>query len=148
MSESRVKRTIIATTILCGYGWVVTGVAPFSTAAYLLVALPCVVFVAAYLVRGGMSTSRPDVNAFYRRRADQAAPSAVVPWLVVLVAAVVLESIGLKLGGHSTSVPTLSTMVDHLLARHWERFLFCVVWLIDGAIPVRRLVRLSNARET
>jgi phosphate/sulfate permease len=143
--SSRTKAAVFA--ILAGYSWVMTGVHPFSSTSYVLVAVPSVAFVIAYLVLGGLSPRRSDVDAYYRRHAESATLRSVTPWIALLIAAVLFEVIGLLLGGRSTSVPTLSTAIDHLLEQHWERFLICLTWLLAGAVPVLGLLPLRELRE-
>jgi hypothetical protein len=129
---------------LAGYAWLTAGVKPFTSLSYLLVAVPSVLFVVAYASMGGLSRQRPDVAAHYRRQAHGATLSTVAPWIAWLSAALLLEVIGLLLGGRSSSVPTLSTTIDHLLAMHWERWLFCLTWLLVGALPLLRLHLRTN----
>jgi hypothetical protein len=133
--------------ILAGYSWVMTGVRPFSSTSYLVVAVPSVAFVIAYVLLGGLSHRRADVDAYYQRHAEGATLRSVTPWITLLIAAVLLEVIGLLLGGRSTSVPTLSTAIDHLLEQHWVRFLICLTWLLAGAIPIFGLLSLRELRE-
>src|ERR1700722_7469893 len=133
--------------ILAGYSWVMTGVRPFSSPSYLVVAVPSLVFVIPYTFLGGLSRPHADVDAYYQRRAEGATLRSVTPWITLLIAAVLLEVIGLLLGGRSTSVPTLSTAIDHLLEQHWERFLICLTWLLAGAVPVSGLLSLRELRE-
>ena len=133
--------------VLAGYSWVMTGVHPFTTTSYVMVAVPSLAFVIAYVSLGGLSRRREDVDAHYRRHAESATLRSVTPWITLLIAAVLLEVIGLLLGGRSTSVPTLSTAVDHLLEQHWERFLICLMWLLAGAVPVLGLLPLRARPE-
>jgi hypothetical protein len=135
-------RTVITTTILAGYAWVTTGVAPFSSSSYVLVAIPSAVIILTYVALGGLS-HRDAVSSHYQRQSRDASLSSVTPWITVLTVAVVLEVIGLSLGGRSPSVPTLSTTVDHLLRFHWERGLFCFAWLAVGLAPLVGLRRSS-----
>jgi hypothetical protein len=141
------RTTSAVVVILAGYAWVLTGVHPFTPLSYVLVGVPSVAFVVAFVVLGGLSRRRSDVNAYYRRHSDGAAIRTVTPWIALLVAAVLLEAVGLLLGGRSTSVPTLSTAIDHLLEHHWERFLFCLGWLLAGAFPALELLQLREQRE-
>lgn len=141
-------RTAIGIAILAGYAWVVAGVAPFSAPSYVLVAIPSVVIVLAYVARGALSPRHEAVNAYYQRESDGASLSTVAPWIAVLTVAVALEVIGLVLGGRSSSVPTLSTTVDHLLRFHWERWLLCLAWLLVGVSPLIGLRRLTHAGDS
>jgi hypothetical protein len=134
-------RTTVAFAVLGGYSWITAGVAPFTTSSYILVAIPCAVVVLAYVVMGGFATTRVDVGASYEEASLHVTLASVVPWIALLLVAVALELLGLALGGRSTSVPTLSTTVDHVLVRHWERALVCFAWLVVGALPLRRLRR-------
>jgi hypothetical protein len=144
----QMTRTAIGVAILAGYAWVVAGVKPFSSLSYVLVAIPSVVFVLAYVALGGLLPHHETVNAYYQRESGDASISTVAPWIVVLIVAVTLEVIGLSLGGRSSSVPTLSTAVDHLLRFHWERCLMCVAWLLVGVAPLIGLRRLTQSRES
>jgi hypothetical protein len=141
-------RTAVSVVILAGYAWVVAGVAPFSTVAYVLVAVPIAVLFFAYVALGGLSPRRGVVSAHYERQSNDASLSTVAPWIAVLVVAVVLEVVGLSLGGRSASVPTLSTTVDHLLRFHWERCLLCLAWLLVGFAPLIGLRRLSQSGDS
>jgi hypothetical protein len=133
--------------ILAVYAWVVTGVHPFTSLSYVLIAVPSVAFVLAYGLLGGLSRRRADITAYYRRQSEGATLRSVTPWIALLIAAALLEVVGLLQGGRSTSVPTLSTAIDHLLELHWERFLFCLTWLIAGAVPVLALRQLRELRD-
>ena len=135
----KILRRSTVLVILAGYAWVTAGVRPFSWDSYVLVALPSVSLVLAYVCLGGLSRRRPDIGAMYRRRAGDATLSSVAPWLVLVFAALLLEVTALILGGRSATVPTLSTAVDHLLDTRWERGVFCLAWFIVGAAPVFRL---------
>jgi hypothetical protein len=139
------KRAILVG-ILVGYAWVTTGVAPFSTFSYCLIAVPCVIFVVAYIRMGGLSTDHAEVGAYFESKSGGATRATVAPWIALLVAALVLEAVGLLLGGRSTSVPTLSTTVDHLLAVRWERCLLCLAWLLAGGVPLFRLWQIFRVR--
>lgn len=145
-SEPGAAKTIVGAAIVSGYAWITTGVVPFSTLSYVLVAIPCAAFVVVYISLGGMSPARSDISAYYLRDAEKTSLSTMAPWIALLMATIVLEVIGLILGGHSSGVPTLSTTVDHLLARHWERFLLCMVWFFAASVPLLHLWRLNRTR--
>jgi hypothetical protein len=138
----------MAVATLAGYAWVVAGVAPFSSPSYVLVAIPSVVMVLAYIALGGLSPHHDAVSAYYQRETGDASLSTVAPWIAVLIIAVVLEVIGLSLGGRSSSIPTLSTTVDHLLRFHWERFLMCWAWLTVGVSALIGLRRLTQSGDS
>jgi DMSO reductase anchor subunit len=95
--------------------------------------------VISYVALGALSSGRADLTSYYRRRAGNATFANIAPWLLLLLAAVVLEVIGLALGGRSSTVPTLSTVVDHLLVRHVGRWLLYVTWMAVGTTPIWRL---------
>lgn len=135
------KRVALGAVVAIAYAWWAAGVAPFSALAYGLVAAPCLVAVAAFAGEGGFSTRRHDLAAHYRSRAAGATIASAAPWLSVLGAALALEVWGLVLGGRSAAVPTLSTVVDHLLATRVERAILYVLWLAVGALPVAGLAR-------
>src|ERR1700691_3904930 len=143
--SSRTRAAV--TVILAGYAWVMTGVHPFTSLFYVLVGVPSVAVVVAYALSGGLSRRRSAVNAYYQRHAEGATLRSVTPWIALLIAAVLLEVVGLLLGGRSTNVPTLSTAIDQLLKLHWERFLFCLTWLLAGAFPVLELLQLREVRD-
>jgi hypothetical protein len=134
-----VKRVVVVAVLVCAYAWSVTGVAPFTTIAYALIAFPSIAAVALYASMGTFSRHRADLANYYQMRARRVSLSSIAPWLVVLLGAVTLEAVGLALGGRSPSVPTLSTTVDHLLEQHWERSVLYVVWVTVGASPLWRL---------
>ena len=133
----------VLTLVLLAYAWWATGVSPFTTIAYVLIAIPSLLVVLTYASLGGFSPRRADVMAYYRARSAGATPKSVEPWTGLLLIAVVLEVIGLALGGRSPNAATLSTTVDHLLVAHWGRWLLYDLWLAVGAGP---LVRLRRAR--
>jgi hypothetical protein len=134
---------VVLTLVLAAFAWWATGVRPFTTLAYVLIAIPSLLAVVIYALLGGLSPHRADVTAYYRRRSAGATPKTIGPWTGLLLVAVVLEVIGLALGGRSPNVATLSTTVDHLLVTHWGRWLLYDLWLAVGAGP---LVRLRLAR--
>ncbi len=111
------------------YAWWATGVAPFTTGAYLAVALPVAgLVVAALVLPAPPRWRRPADRPWYR----------ALPWIGLLAVAVAIETAGLALGGRSTGVPTLSTVVDHALAWHAVRFVLFLAWLALGWAPVAR----------
>jgi hypothetical protein len=137
-------RATIAVATLAGYAWWTAGVAPFTTLSYVLVAIPSLAIVIAYVALAGLSRHHDDLTAYFQRKSGGASLTDVAPWIGVLCVAVVLEVIGLLLGGHSPAVPTLSTTVDHLLDHHWERWLICTTWLLVGVVPLNGLRRSSQ----
>lgn len=132
--------------VTAGYSWFSAGVSPFTVLSYVLVALPCSLFIIAYIRMGGLSTDHRDVSAPFQRKSDDTTLAAVAPWIALLSAAVVLEAVGLLLGGRSTNVPTLSSAVDHLLAFRWERCLLFMAWLFCGGLPLSRLWQSYRVR--
>jgi hypothetical protein len=135
-----VKRTATVA-LLALYAWWASGVAPFTTLAYVLIAIPSLLMVVSYGALGALSPRRADIARYYRRRSGDASFATTSPWLAILVVAVVLEAVGLALGGRSRDVATLSTAVDHLLVAHWGRGLLYLAWLAIGARPIYRLWR-------
>jgi hypothetical protein len=135
----RAPTLALASLVLLAYAWWATGVRPFTTLAYVLIAVPSLAAIATYAVLGGCSPRRTDVTRYYRGRSAGATWRSVSPWTGLLVAAVALETIGLALGGRSHTVATLSTIVDHLLVFHWGRWLLYDLWLGVGALPLLRL---------
>ena len=119
--------------LVAGYAWWATGVRPFTSAAYLAVAVPVVAVAVARWWPG-------------RRPPPPASPGPGVrgagPWLALALAALGLELAGLALGGRSSRVPTLSTVVDHALAWHGTRLVVFGVWAALGL----GLVRLRSGR--
>ena len=138
------RRATITLVVAVAYAWWATGVAPFTTLSYVLVAIPSLAMVVSYAVMGALSVHRVDVTQYYRRRAGAVSPSSMTPWLVVLVGVVSLEAAALALGGRSPSVPSLSTTVDHLLVDHWGRCVLYVAWLAVGARPLMCLRQRSH----
>ncbi len=133
------KRAVVGV-VLAAYAWMAAGTTPFHAWSYVAVGLPGLLLVAGYAWWGGLGAGGR-VGGYYRRRADGASWPSVSPWLAIVTAAVVIECIGLALGGRSPSVPTLSTAVDHLLARRWERCLLFVAWLLVAGLPAVRMRR-------
>jgi hypothetical protein len=123
------------------YSWFATGAEPFHVLSYVLVALPVIIVVGLYVTEGTFNDERSGVSHYYRSRSLGVSPSRSAPWLLVLLGAIVLEVVGLLLGGRSPHVPTLSTMVDHLLRTHGLRCVLFVLWLAVGVTPLRRLQR-------
>jgi hypothetical protein len=134
-----VKRVAVVVLVGVVYAWWASGVAPFTTLAYVLVAIPSLLALSVYVSLGALSPRRKDVRRYYHERSKAVTLKSVAPWLVVLALAIVLEVVGLALGGRSHDVPTLSTTVDHLLVWHWGRWLFYLAWLFSGVTPVFRL---------
>ncbi len=139
------KRVALAVAVGAAYAWWVAGVAPFSALSYTLVAVPSLIALVVYAHDGGFTPRRGDLAAHYRRRADGATLESVAPWLSVLAVAAALEVWGLALGGRSVAVPTLSTIVDHLLATHFERAVLFMLWLAVGALPLAELARRGRS---
>lgn len=142
------KRVVLGAVVAVAYAWWAAGVAPFSTLAYLSIALPATAGL-VLLVTAGRVAVRPHERAQREGRPREWAqregrPATTVslascaPWVIVLVLAVALEAWGLALGGRSAAVPTLSTTVDHLLATRVERTVLYVAWLALGAAPLAR----------
>jgi hypothetical protein len=138
-SVATVKRTVFGVLVGVAYAWWATGIAPFTALSYVLVAAPVTALVASYTAMGALAPHRGDIGHRYRRCAGDASLKNAAAWLAVLVGAAALESLGLALGGRSRSVPTLSTMVDHLLVTHVGRWLLFVAWLWVGATALLRL---------
>lgn len=108
-----------------GYAFWATAQPAFGRFAYVAVAIPVALVVAAVLVgRGGRSAAGrvPRVITL----------AAAWPWLLIGVLIAGLETAGLALGGRSAAVPTLSTVVDHTLAWHVVRAALFVGWLLLG----------------
>jgi hypothetical protein len=124
------------------YGWWLAGLRPFTTTAYLAIAIPTAVLVAALaLPRPGRDTNRgaPDESS--------ASPSGrqFPPLAIVLLLGLGLEIAGLALGGRSALVPTLSTVLDHLVRWHFVRYLMILAWLAVGFLLARRSWRQVSA---
>lgn len=132
------KRVVLGAVVAVAYAWWAAGVAPFSTLAYLSIALPATAEL-VLLVAGGRFAVRPRERTQREGRpATTVSLASCAPWVIVLVLAVALEAWGLALGGRSAAVPTLSTTVDHLLATRVERTVLYVAWLALGAAPLAR----------
>jgi len=119
--------------------WLLTGTAPFTADAYVLVAiLVLVTFVGSQRASFFSPRSREELARPNRR--GQLTALGIAPWAVLVTLAVALEAFGLALGGRSPSVPTLSTTVDHLLVDHESRFGLCLLWLVAWWAPALRSV--------
>jgi len=133
--------SVAAAAVVVIYAWFATGVRPFHSLSYVVIALPIVLVVGLYVFTGTFSDGRSGVTHYYHGRSLGVSLSSVTPWIVVLVGAIVLEVAGLILGGRSTRVPTLSTLTDHLLTTHALRCVLFVLWLAVGVAPLRRLLQ-------
>ena len=120
------------------YAWWATGVPPFTLRAYIAVGLPALMLLVAAIIgpASGPVESSSATGAAYR-------PRRVFPWVILLVLAVSLEGLGLALGGRSQAVPTLSTVTDHALSRHFVRFILFCAWLAVGWAPLWRVKHTS-----
>ncbi|MFY9782334.1 MAG: hypothetical protein WAK12_02200 [Acidimicrobiales bacterium] len=137
---------VIAVALVIGYAWFATGVTPFHTLSYVVVAIPSLIVAGLYVFYGALAGDASGASRYYRQRSLGASLSSSMPWLVVLVGAIALEVVGLALGGRSKSAPTLSTTVDHLLVTHWLRCVLFLAWLAVVALPLRRLHQHRLAR--
>lgn len=117
-----------ALVLVVAYSWLATGVTPFHSLSYVVIAIPTLLVLGLYVFVGTSAERQPGVSM-----------SRVAPWIAVLASAVILESVGLILGGHSSRVPTLSTLVDHVLSAHWLRCVLFLLWLVVGVAPLRRV---------
>lgn len=133
------KRLTVLALLVVAYAGFASGVKPFTTPAYVLVALPSLVVLVMYSVMGGLTPGRDDVRNYYVGRSDGATLANVFPWLSLFVLAVAIEVIGLTLGGRNKKVPTLSTTVDHLLVTREGRWLLYATWLSVGLAALLRL---------
>jgi hypothetical protein len=132
---------VIIGPVIVAYAWWVTGVAPFTSTSYVLVAVPWILAVVAYAREGYFVPRRSDVATYYRQRALGVTWSNTTAWLVIGGVAVVLEFVGLALGGHSNRVPTLSGAADHLLVTHIARCALFCAWIAVATWPLIRLRR-------
>ena len=124
------------------YGWWLAGLRPFTTTAYLAIALPTALLVTALaLPRPGRGTTR----AVPEDRSPTPSGRQVLPLAIVLLLGLGLEIAGLALGGRSALVPTLSTVLDHLLRWQFVRFLLILAWLAVGFLLARRSWRAISA---
>jgi len=128
-----------AVVLVVAYAWLATDVEPFHVLSYVVIALPVLVVAGLYGFVGTFADGRSGVAHYDRGRSLRVPLSRSKPWIAVLAGAVVLEAVGLILGGHSSRVPTLSTMVDHLLTTHGLRCVLFLLWLVVGVAPLRRL---------
>jgi hypothetical protein len=136
--------TILIIVAAIAYAWIATYVRPFTSHAYIVVAVPSLAALLIYASLGGFS-KRADIDDHYRMRSSSVTWRTVAPWIAIALLAMALESAGLALGGRSPSVPTLSTTVDHLLVDHWERCVLFAAWMAVGASPLRRLRRARRS---
>jgi hypothetical protein len=107
--------------------------------------VPAALILLVYGALGGFSLTPEGISSYYRVRG---ARIAVLPWTAVFVVALGLEIAGLALGGHSKDVPTLSTVLDHLLAAHGGRWLLYLWWLWVGVRTIAPLVGRQQPKET
>jgi hypothetical protein len=129
-----------AAALIAAFAWFATGVEPFHVMSYLVVGIPVLVVAGLYVLDGTFSDRRSAVSPHYRR--SLGVPfSRSAPWLFVLLGAVILEAVGLILGGRSSRLPTLSTIVDHLLTTHGLRWALFLLWLAIGAAPLGHIRR-------
>ena len=126
------------------YAWWATGVPPFTLRAYIAVGLPALLLILAALI-GPASGGVEMISATSHGGAHRA--PKVFPWIILLVLAVALESLGLALGGRSQTVPTLSTVIDHALSRHFVRLILFCLWLAAGWAPLVRMIRMAPTEQ-
>jgi hypothetical protein len=137
--KSRSTATVVAVVLAIVYAWFATGVKPFHAVAYVVLALPILVVVGLYTFMNAFADERSELSHGDRERSLPMSLSRSAPWLLVLIGAIILETVGLILGGRSSRVPTLSTMVDHVLTTHGLRCALFLLWLVVGVAPLRRL---------
>lgn len=115
----------------CGYAAWDSGVAPFTATSYWAVGAPVALLALLAILtrrrRTGSVEDRHGAAGDFRR---------FIPTLTVVCAAIALEAAGLALGGRSPAVPTLSTVLDHLLRWRALRAALLVAWLCAGFLPV------------
>ena len=133
------KRVTALALLVVAYAGFSSGVTPFTTLAYVLVAIPVLAVLITFSILGGLTPRRQDVHAYYLGRSDRALLANVLPWLSLVVLALALEVVGRTLGGRNKTVPTLSTTVDHLLVTREGRWLLYAAWLCVGIAPLLRL---------
>lgn len=133
------KRVTVLALLVVAYAGLASGVKPFTTLAYVLVAIPTLAALVMFSMLGGLTPRRRDVTNYYLERSDRATLLNVLPWLSLFALAVVLEVVGLALGGRNKTMPTLSTTVDHLLVTREGRWLLYATWLSVGVAPLLRL---------
>ncbi|MGC1420355.1 MAG: hypothetical protein WA786_09610 [Acidimicrobiales bacterium] len=141
------KRVLVPALAVAVYAWWASGVAPFTTLAYVLVAVATACVAAGYGALGALSPQRHDIARYYRLRAEDPSFARWAPWMAVVMLALTLEIVGLALGGRSATVPTVSTMLDHLLLFHWSRAVLYFLWFSVGIWPIVRLSRRSRRGE-
>lgn len=136
-------KSLVAVVLLAA-AWAAAGVAPFTPAAYLamFLAVVAVAFagskgLASWLAHGGplRRRARPAPRP---EHAGQVSFVPVLPWLLIVATAAGLEAAGLVLGGRSSRLPTLSTVVDNLLAWHVTRWIAFLAWAWLGIAGIGR----------
>ncbi len=130
--------------VTAGYAWWVTGVPPFTTRAYIAVAVPALLLILAALI--GPSSRRDKMTSPTAPEGPHGVPR-VFPWVILLLLALALEGVGLALGGRSHAVPTLSTVIDHAMSQHISRFFLLCFWLTAGWVPIVRMIRRAPTQE-
>ena len=141
------KRVTLLALVAAVFAWWASGVTPFTTLAYVLVAVATVCVVVNYGALGAFAPERPEISRYYRVRAEDRSFRRWAPWMGVVLLALTLEIVGLSLGGRSATVPTVSTMLDHLLLYHWSRAVLYFLWLSVGIWPIVRLSQRTQQGE-
>jgi hypothetical protein len=139
MSSRRVA-LFVALVLVIAYAWFATGAKPFQALSYVVVAIPILIMIGLYAFLDAFVEGGSRASQYYRERSLGVSLTRSTPWIAVLMGAVILEAVGLILGGRSSRVPTLSTMVDHLLSSHWLRCVLFLLWLTIGVTPLRRRI--------
>lgn len=142
------KRVFVLALLVALYAGFASGVKPFTTTAYVLVAFPALVVLSAFSLLGAFNPRRDDVHSYYFHQSVDASLTNILPWLSVFALAVALEAVGLALGGRNKTVPTLSTTLDHLLVTREGRWLLYVAWLSVGITPLLRLWHAQQSVRT
>ncbi|MGA2295592.1 MAG: hypothetical protein ABSG24_10275 [Acidimicrobiales bacterium] len=109
------KRVALLALVAAVFAWWASGVTPFTTLAYILVAVATVCVVVNYVALGALSPQRPQISRYYQARAEDTSFRRWAPWMGVVLLALTLEIVGLSLGGRSATVPTVSTMLDPVI---------------------------------
>ncbi len=135
----------VGVVIAVAYAWWATGVAPFTARAYLAVGIPAAALLALAAFAPWLGRTPPPNDArppgaIGPSRGERSQLRRSLPWLALFLVAAGLEGAGLALGGRSEAVPTVSTVIDHALARHTVRFALFCAWLAAGSIPWRAVL--------
>lgn len=125
--------------IFAAYVWWMSGVRAFSALSYAAVGIGAGATLLFYALKRASHVHPGTVSSRSPLKWSWA-----LPWLGILISGAALEAIGLALGGRSNQVPTLSTLVDELLANRAIRALAIGSWLGVALLGAARLEKRAK----